>query len=93
VLPEVLAERSEERHTKSGGTLIYRVLTIRFHFAAPDGSRVSVTVIGEGMDSGDKAANKAMAVALKYALSQTLLLPYNEVDPDADTPPPSTGSA
>ena len=47
-------------------------------------------MIGEGMDSGDKAANKAMAVALKYALTQMLLLPYDEVDPDGDTPPPSS---
>lgn len=90
VLPEVLAERTEERQTKSGGNLIYRVLTIRFAFAAEDGSTASCVVIGEGMDTGDKASNKAMAVALKYALSQMLLLPYGEVDPDADTPALST---
>ena len=89
ILPEVLAERTEERTTKSGGNLIYRVLTVRFHFTAADGSSVCSTVIGEGMDSGDKAANKAMAVALKYALTQMLLLPYDEKDPDADTPPDS----
>jgi len=89
ILPEVLAERTEERLTKSGGNLIYRVLTVRFHFTASDGSSVCSTVIGEGMDSGDKAANKAMAVALKYALTQMLLLPYDEKDPDADTPPDS----
>lgn len=85
ILPSVLAERVEERQTKSGGNLIYRVLTIRFDFVAEDGSTASATVIGEGMDSGDKAANKAMAVALKYALTQTLLLPYDEVDPDSDS--------
>jgi hypothetical protein len=90
ILPEVLAERHEERQTKSGGNLIYRILTVRFTFAADDGSTASATVVGEGMDSGDKAANKAMAVALKYALTQMLLLPYDEVDPDGDTPPPST---
>ena len=89
ILPEVLAERHEDRQTKSGGNLIYRILTVRFTFAAEDGSSVASTVIGEGMDSGDKAANKAMAVALKYALTQMLLLPYDEVDPDGDTPPPS----
>jgi len=89
ILPEVLAERTEERTTKSGGHLIYRVLTVRFNFTAADGSSVCSTVIGEGMDSGDKAANKAMAVALKYALTQMLLLPYDEKDPDADTPPDS----
>jgi len=30
-----------------------------------------------------------MAVALKYALTQMLLLPYDEVDPDAEMPPGS----
>lgn len=89
VLPDVLEDRTEERQTKSGGNLIYRVLKIRFVFMAYDGSSVSSTVIGEGMDSGDKAANKAMAVALKYALTQMLLLPYDEVDPDAETHPAS----
>ena len=89
VLPEVLGERTEERQTKSGGHLLYRILTVKFSFVAADGSSVSSVVIGEGMDSGDKAANKAMAVALKYALTQMLLLPYDEVDPDAETPPES----
>lgn len=89
VLPEVMGERSEERKTRQGSNLIYRILTIRFHFVAEDGSEVVTTVIGEGMDSGDKGANKAMAVGLKYALTQMLLLPYDEIDPDAETHPPS----
>ena len=89
ILPEVIHEHSEERTTKNGGTLIYRILKVRFNFVAADGSSRSAQVVGEGMDSGDKAANKAMAVALKYALTQMLLLPYDEVDPDGDTPPES----
>lgn len=103
VLPEVLSERSEERITKKykdnsgnekgGTTLIYRILEIRFRFVADDGSVATSTVIGEGMDSGDKAANKAMAVGLKYALTQMLLLPYDEIDPDAESHPPSEPKA
>lgn len=89
ILPEVLDERVEERQTRSGGNLIYRILKIKFRFVAADGSEVSSVVLGEGMDSGDKGANKAMAVALKYALTQMLLLPYDEIDPDADSHPPS----
>jgi hypothetical protein len=45
------------------------------------------------MDSGDKAANKAMSAALKYALTQTLILPFAAVDGDADAPPASTPKA
>jgi hypothetical protein len=84
-VPTVEQERSEERQTKSGGALIYRILTVRYDFYAKDGSCVSAKVIGEGMDSGDKAANKAMAVAHKYALLQVLSIPIDDIeDPDAN---------
>ena len=47
---------------------------------------MQATVVGEGMDSGDKAANKAMAIAHKYALLQTFCIPTEEQkDPDAET--------
>jgi hypothetical protein len=88
--PTVLAERTEERQTKSGGSLIYRILTIKYTFYASDGSSFDTTVIGEGMDSGDKGANKAMAVAHKYALLQTLCIPTEDmIDPDSQVPEPS----
>ncbi len=40
------------------------------------------------MDSGDKATNKAMAVAFKYACFQTFCIPTESLmdDPDATTP-------
>uniref|UniRef100_A0A6M3LIM0 Putative Erf family protein n=1 Tax=viral metagenome TaxID=1070528 RepID=A0A6M3LIM0_9ZZZZ len=84
-VPEVLEDRVEERTSKSGGNLIYRVLKIRYTFYASDGSSIPSVVIGEGMDSGDKAANKAMAVAHKYALLQTFCVPTEQVDPDAES--------
>jgi hypothetical protein len=83
--PEVLEERSEERKTKNGGNLIYRILKIKYVFFSEDGSCVYCTVIGEGMDSGDKASNKAMAVAHKYALCQVFTIPTKEKkDPEQD---------
>lgn len=85
-VPTVETEHTEDRKTKSGSTLIYRVLRIRYTFYASDGSSIDCTVIGEGMDSGDKAANKAMAVAHKYALLQTLCVPTDDMpDPDAES--------
>lgn len=84
-VPEVLEERSEERLSKSGGNLIYRILKIKYHFFADDGSFFPCVVIGEGMDSGDKASNKAMSVAHKYACIQTFLIPTSEPkDPELD---------
>jgi DNA-directed RNA polymerase subunit F len=89
-IPEVLEERREERTSKSGGNLIYTVLKMKYTFYAEDGSNVSATVIGEGMDSGDKSANKAMAIAFKYACFQVFCIPTEEMKgPDGDTPPPS----
>lgn len=84
---EILAESTEERTSKSGGNLIYRKLTIRYTFwHGEDGSSVQSTVIGEGMDSGDKASNKAMAVAHKYALCQAFCIPTDEPkDPEVDS--------
>lgn len=87
-VPEVLEQRREERTTSKGGTLIYSVCRMRYRFFAIDGSYVDAVVVGEGMDSGDKATNKAMAVAFKYACFQTFCIPTENLmdDPDADTP-------
>jgi hypothetical protein len=82
----ILEERSEERTTKSGANMIYRILKIRWVFtAAEDGSSVTSDAIGEGMDSGDKASNKAMSVSQKYAICEVLLIPTDEPkDPEND---------
>lgn len=85
-LPTVLEDRTEERTTKAGSALIYRILKIRYDFYAEDGSAVPAVVIGEGMDSGDKASNKAMSVAEKYALLQAFKIPTREAkDPENDS--------
>ena len=90
IVPEVLESKREDRQTAKGGNLIYSVLRMKYTFYASDGSSVSAVVIGEGMDSGDKASNKAMAVAMKYAMFQVFCIPTEELDdPDATTPPPS----
>jgi len=83
--PEVLDQKREERVTKNGTVLTYTLLTMKYTAYAPDGSNVSMTVVGEGMDSGDKGSNKAMSVAMKYAMFQLFCIPTEEMkDPDAD---------
>ncbi len=85
-MPYVLTERTEERQTKAGSALIYRILKIRYRFYADDGSYVDARVIGEGMDSGDKASNKAMSVAHKYALLQAFAIPTEGLkDPENES--------
>lgn len=60
-------------------------VNVTYTFHAPDGSNVAATVAAESMDSGDKATAKAMSVAFRIALLQTLCLPTDDIDPDAQT--------
>ena len=84
-VPEVLNMQRDERTNKNGTVLTYTILTMKYTAYAPDGSSVSMTVMGEGMDSGDKGCNKAMSTAMKYAMFQLFCIPTEELkDPDAD---------
>lgn len=78
----VLDMKREERTSKSGATLMYTILTIKFTFFTDDGSSVESVTVGEAMDSGDKSCNKAMSTAYKYALMQIFCIPTLE---DKDT--------
>lgn len=87
IVPEILEQTREERVTSKGGNLIYSICKIKYKFYAEDGSSIEAITIGEGMDSGDKATNKAMAIAMKYALFQVFCIPTDEMkDPDSETP-------
>lgn len=55
---------------------------VAYQFVGPDGDSLTATVVGEAMDSGDKAVAKAMSVAFRTALLQSLALPTDEPDPD-----------
>lgn len=85
ICPEIIDQKREERTTKNGTAITYTILTIKYTVYAPDGSNITLTVVGEGMDSGDKSSNKAMSVAMKYAMFQLFFIPTEELkDPDAD---------
>lgn len=84
VLPRVTQRSVTERATKSGGVLFYVALDVEFDLCcAEDGSKHTIAVSGEAMDSGDKATNKAMSAAFKYACMQVFCIP-TEGNPDAD---------
>ena len=86
VTPSVESIERTERQGKSS-VLLYAIATVRFTFRAADGSSVDCVTVGEGMDSGDKATNKAMSAAYKYALMQTFAVPTEEmIDGDAESP-------
>jgi hypothetical protein len=84
ILPRVLTRECVERASKSGGALFYVTVEVEFDFvSADDGSKHTVKTFGEAMDSGDKATNKAMSAAYKYAAFQAFSIP-TESDNDAD---------
>ena len=90
VLPKVLEETRTTGKTSRGGDMFYTRLKINFGFYAEDGSHVDAVVIGEAMDTGDKASNKALSIGLKYAMLQVFCIPTeDEKDPDAVSPQPA----
>jgi len=85
-VPKVTNISREERTNKSGGLLLYTVLTVTYTFYASDGSSFECVTIGEAMDSGDKSCNKAMSAAQKYAFLQVFSIPTEEPkDTENDT--------
>ena len=89
IVPQILEQTREERTSSKGGNLIYSICKIKYMFYAEDGTYIEAITIGEGMDSGDKATNKAMAIAMKYALFQVFCIPTEEMakaDPDGESP-------
>ena len=83
MLPRVLSREFVERQSKSGGALFYITVDMEFDLVASDGSKHTIRTFGEAMDSGDKATNKAMSAAYKYAAFQAFCIP-TEGDNDAD---------
>ena len=84
IIPRMIERDLLERSTKSGNALFYVTVKAEFDFvSAVDGSMHTAVTYGEAMDSADKATNKAMSAAYKYAAFQTFCIP-TEGDNDAD---------
>lgn len=91
VLPRMVSRDREERVTikewngqRKESVLFYVTVEAEFDFvSSDDGSIHTVRTYGEAMDSGDKATNKAMSAAYKYAAFMTFAIP-TEGDNDAD---------
>lgn len=85
ILPRCIARECVERVSGQGKALFYVTVEAEFDFvSSEDGSKHTVVMFGEAMDSGDKATNKAMSAAFKYAMFQAFCIP-TEGDNDADS--------
>lgn len=87
IVPNVVERKCEEvGKTKTGATILKVVCKVKYDIYAEDGSHISSIIYGEGMDMGDKATNKAMAIAYKYLCFQIFCIPTEEMsDPDAES--------
>jgi len=84
ILPRMLNRQVVERQSSKGNALFYVTVDAEFDLvAAADGSKHTVRTFGEAMDSGDKATNKAMSAAYKYAAFQSFAIP-TEGDNDTE---------
>lgn len=84
ILPRIKDFKVREVPARNGGILNYATVVMDYDLVSSvDGSTHGITTIGEAMDSGDKAFNKAMSAAYKYAMFQTFAIP-TEGDNDAD---------
>jgi len=84
IMPRVLSRCVTERASQKGGILFYVTVECEYDFvSAHDGSKHTVKTFGEAMDSADKATNKAMSAAYKYACLQAFCIP-TEGDNDAE---------
>jgi hypothetical protein len=89
IMPRMLTRDCQERVSEKGKPLFYVTVEAEFDFVSTeDGSRHVVRTFGEAMDSADKATNKAMSAAYKYAAFQAFAIP-TEGDNDADAHTPA----
>lgn len=85
--------REITRSSGKQGVDKYVTIMMEYDFFAEDGSRVTIGPIpAEGVDSGDKATNKALSAALKYALIQTFSIPTEDMA-EADKESPEHGTS
>lgn len=82
--PRVVKNEKEVYANKNGGRMIHVMLEVEYDFFAIDGSKVTVgPIAAEGNDMSDKASNKAMSAAHKYAFIQVFSIPTEDLE-DSD---------
>ena len=86
IVPRMLTRNVVERMSGNNKALFYVTVEAEFDFvSAHDRSKHTARTFGEAMDSGDKATNKAMSAAYKYAAFQTFCIPTEAQDSETET--------
>lgn len=83
VMPVGVEAHYRDVQTSQGKPSRECTVNVKYRFYGPNGDHLDAEVPGESMDFGDKGAPKAMSVAYRILLLQSLCIPTGDSDPDA----------
>ena len=76
MIPRVIDRQVEREERKGGGLQTHVWLHVEVDFISTvDGSKHTGSFVGEAIDTSDKASNKAMSAAMKYACIMVFQIP------------------
>ena len=84
VVPTAVTHVPESYATKTGTAMRNVTVVVSYAIVGPAGDSMPGAAAGEAADAGDKATPKAMSVAFRTFLLQSLCLPTDEPDPDRE---------
>lgn len=84
---DITAYRAVQVETKKGHAM-HVTCIVEHTYEAADGSKRIAKTLGEAMDSGDKASNKAMSAALKYSHCEVFEIATFGKDADTESQSP-----
>lgn len=84
-MPHSCAASFRDVLTSTGKPTREVTVSATYRFYGPAGDFIEAVVPGESLDSGDKGTAKAMSVAYRIVLLQSLCIPTDDKDPDADS--------
>ena len=84
IVPECVESHYRDVQTSTGKPSREATVTVTYRAYGPAGDSIVMQSAGEAMDSGDKATNKAMSIAYKYAAFLAFCIPVEGMAADAD---------
>lgn len=92
ILPSAEDIQRRDFTTSKGTVMRETLVNVTYIITGPDGDTLVGSAFGEASDAGDKSTPKAMSVAYRTFLLQSLCLPTDEADPDEFTTDRGTAS-
>lgn len=79
IKPVTIGHNITQHESRNGGVLFRCIIQMEYTlYCIEDGSNIVCSIVGEAMDSGDKATNKAMSAAYKYMAFTLFCIPTEE---------------